>query len=58
MQNSSELSREPKNWGGILMILIQMENLNDSLYLFLLRKPLGTISLPLFLMKHILENDT
>lgn len=40
------------------MIVIQIKNSNDSLHSSLPRKPLGTFSLPLFLMEHILKNDT
>lgn len=40
------------------MMLMQIKNSNDSLHSSLLRKPLGTLSLPFFLVKLILDNDT
>lgn len=40
------------------MMLMQIKNSNDSLHSSLVRKPLGTLSLPFFLVKLILDSDT
>lgn len=39
-------------------MLMQIKNSNDCLHSSLLRKPVGTLSLPLFLVKLILDSDT
>lgn len=40
------------------MAVMQMKNSNDSSHSSLPRKPLGTLSLPILLMRLILKSDT